>query len=279
MPDRSRVRSSHVLVLRRKDVADADRVLTVLTPGEGKLELLAKGVRKTTSRKSGHLEPYTHAHVMVAQARTWDIITEATTVEAFRHLRDNLDAIGCAAYLCELLDCFSEDGDENRLLWDLALFALRTLDDEAQAANLAAQIAGAGDAGGELPPSNLLRWFDLQLLSVAGFQPQLFNCLGCDADLEPVLNFFSLAEGGVFCPRCGPLRNDVEPIDPDTLKVLRYLQSQPWQTVQRLQLRPSLARTADTLRLRYLCHVLERHVRSAHFLRRLDHVRRAHPAA
>jgi DNA repair protein RecO (recombination protein O) len=262
MTERTRVRSTHVLVLRRRDVADADRLLTVLTPNEGKIELLAKGVRKTVSRKAGHLEPFTHAHVMVAHARTWDIITEASTVESFRHLRDNLDAIGQAAYIGELVDSFSDSGDENRPLWELTLFCLRQLDD------------AAGASGGPLPP-NLLRWFDLHLLSLAGFQPQFFHCLACDSEIQPGVNFFSLGEGGVFCPRCGPLRSDVEPIAVEVLKLLRYVQSQPWQEVSRLQVRPAVGQQVDTLLLRYLTHVLERRVRSADFLRRLEHVRQA----
>lgn len=273
MAERTRVRSTHVLVLRRRDVADADRLLTVLTPGEGKIELLAKGVRKTVSRKSGHLEPFTHAHVMVAQARTWDLITEATTVESFRYLRENLDAIGQASYACELVDAFSDSGDENRPLWELALFVLRELD----------EAAAGGDATGgalvdELPP-NLLRWFDLHLLSLAGFQPQFFNCLGCSAPIEPGANFFSLSEGGIFCPRCGPLRSDVEAVPVDVLKVLRYLQSQPWPEVRRLSVRTSVARYVDTLLQRYLSHVLERRLRSTDFLRRLEHVRQQRSAS
>lgn len=260
MTERTRVRSTHVLVLRRRDVADADRLLTVLTPSEGKIELLAKGVRKTASRKAGHLEPFTHAHVMVAQGRTWDLITEATTVESFRYLRENLDAIGWAAYIGELLDSFSDNGDENRPLWEMALFALRQLDDAA--ANTPA-----------LLPSNLLRWFDLHLLSLAGFQPQFFQCLACDVEILPGANFFSLNEGGVFCPRCGPLRSDVEPIAVDVLKVLRYMQSQPWSEVNRLQVRHAVGQQVDALLLRYLTHVLERRVRSVDFLRRLEHVR------
>ena len=276
MAERTRVRSTHVLVLRRRDVADADRLLTVLTPSEGKIELLAKGVRKTVSRKSGHLEPFTHAHVMVAQARTWDLITEATTVESFRHLRENLDAIGQASYACELVDAFSDSGDENRPLWELALFVLRQLDEAAGPGTPAGEPPAAGEATPAFPrelPSNLLRWFDLHLLSLAGFQPQFFNCLGCDAPIEPGANFFSLNEGGVFCARCGALRSDVEAIPVDVLKVLRYLQSQPWLEVQRLNVRPPIARQVDTLLQRYLSHVLERRLRSTDFLRRLDHVR------
>ena len=258
MAVRERVRSTHALVLRRRDVGDADRVLTVLTPRDGKLELMAKGVRKTTSRKAGHVELFTHAVLVVAQARTWDIITEASTVENFRHLRGNLAAIGHASYVCELLDCFAETSDENQPLWDLALFVLRELD-------------AAAAAGGDAPaPPNLLRWLDLQMLSLTGFQPQVFHCLGCAAPLDPVPNFISLSEGGVFCPRCGAQRDDVEPIDADTLKVLRFFQSRPWSDVSKLHLRIPIRRNVDSLLQRYLIHILERHLKSADFVRRLE---------
>ncbi|MBK8050110.1 MAG: DNA repair protein RecO [Anaerolineales bacterium] len=261
MVDRTRVRSTHALILRRRDVADADRVLTVFTPGEGKIELLAKGVRKTTSRKAGHLEPFMHTALVVAAARTWDIITEASTVESFRHLRTDLDAISRAGYLCELLDAFTDAGDDNRALWDLVLYALRILERAAEQ--------------GQPPPANLLRWYDLQLLGLTGFQPQFFHCVSCEEELQPLLNFLSLGEGGVFCPRCGALRDDVEPIEVDTLKVLRYLQSRTWLEVERLNVRPGVARAIDSVLQRYLVTVLERSVRAADFIRRLEHDKRA----
>ena len=261
MNARQRIRSTHALVLRRRDINDADRVVTVLTPHEGKVELLGKGVRKTNSRKAGHLEPFTHVTLVVAQARTWDIITEAAIVESFRHLRKNLDAIGRASYIAELLDHFTDSNDDSRPVWELALFALRTLDG---AAALPLDAAAA-----PLVP-NLLRWFDLQLLSLTGFQPRFFHCLACEEPLTPELNFFSLTDGGVYCPRCGEQREGVEPIPPDTLKVLRFLQSQPWDAVARLQVRPPIARTIDNLLLRYMASVLERHLRAPDFLRRLE---------
>ena len=261
MNARDRVRSTHALVLRRRDVNDADRVVTVLTPREGKVELLGKGVRKTNSRKAGHLELFTHVALVVAQARTWDIITEASTVESFRHLRENLDAIGRASYIAELLDHFTDANDDSQPVWELALFALRTLD--------AAAVSPA-----DMAP-NLLRWFDLQLLSLTGFQPQFFHCLACEEPLAPEVNYFSLADGGVFCPRCGGQRDGVEAIQPDTLKVLRFLQSQPWDAVARLQVRPPIARTVDHLLVRYMAGVLERHLRAPDFLRHLEALARS----
>jgi DNA repair protein RecO (recombination protein O) len=256
MSTRERLYRTRAVVLSRRDYSDADRILTIFTPDLGKRELIAKGVRKTTSRKAGHLEPLTHTSLLVAQARTWDIITEAVTVESFRHLRDHLDAIGYASYACELVNSFTQADDESQPLWELLLFVLRTLDEY---------------SGGQtqFEPRLLLRWFDLQLLSLAGFQPQFFHCLGCGKPLQPEINYLKLSEGGVFCPRCGELQNDVEALEADLLKVLRYLQSQPWPEVAKLHVRSHILQGVENILYRYLLTLLEHHLKSTDFLRRL----------
>ena len=266
MSDRQRVYRTHAVVLRRRDHQDADRVLVVFTPGMGKQELMAKGVRKTTSRKAGHLEIFTHTALMVAHARTWDIITEAQTVESFRHLRQDLDGIGRASYICELVDAFSESSDENQPLWELTLLALRELDQISQ--------ASLG-----VDPQVLLRWFELHLLSLSGFQPQLFTCLGCDREISPVVNYLSLAEGGIFCPDCGHTQPAVEAIEPEVLKILRHLQRSPWPEVRRLSVRPPLLRRAENILNRYILTVLERQLRSTEFLHRLQSMQVRAPGA
>jgi DNA repair protein RecO (recombination protein O) len=257
MSTRERLYRTHAVVLGRRDYNDADRILTVFTPGLGKRELIAKGVRKTTSRKAGHLESFTHAALLVAQARTWDIITEAVTVESFRHMRMSLEAIGAASYACELVAAVTEADDESQPLWELLLATLRNLD--------------ARSDGESLSDHQLLmRWFELRLLSLTGFQPQFFYCLACEEALTPVVNYLSLHEGGVFCPRCAQNRGDVEALEPDVLKMLRFLQSQPWEEVQRVSVRLQILRQVENILYRYLLTVLERHLKSADFLRRLQ---------
>ena len=76
MANRIRSSSTRAVILRRRDHGDADRILTVYTPQLGKQEFIAKGIRKTTSRKAGHLELFAHTALQVADARTWPIITE-----------------------------------------------------------------------------------------------------------------------------------------------------------------------------------------------------------
>ncbi len=253
---RERTYRTHAVVLRRRDQGDADRVLTLFTPAQGKLDVIAKGIRKTTSRKAGHLELFTHSALLIAQARTWDIVTEAVTVESFRHLREQLEAIAGACYVCELVDCFTEADDDSHALWELLLLALRELDGLSQE-----------DERDQRP---LLRWFELHLLSATGFEPQLFNCLGCDEVIQPVANFLSVAEGGIYCPACAASRADVEAVEVDVLKVLRYLQSQQWDVVRSLTVRPPILLRVENILRRYLLSVIERQFKSADFLHRLQ---------
>ncbi len=251
MADRSHTYRTRAVILRRRNHGDADRILTVFTPNLGKRLLIANGARKTTSRKAGHLELFNHASLLVARARAWDIITESVTVDSFLRLRTDLDSISRAAYICELVDAFTAEDDDNQSLWSLLLLCLRELNTDSAVGDL------------------LLRWFELHLLSLMGFQPQLFHCLGCGGDLQPVTNYLHLHAGGVYCPRCGETLPDTEPIMPEALKVLRHLTRTPWRKIRALQLRQSTERAIASILHRYLVYVLERRLKSADFLNRL----------
>lgn len=262
MSNRQRQYRTHAVILRRRDFRDADRILTVFTPNYGKLELMAKGIRKTTSRKAGNLELFSHSALMVAQGRTWDLITEVAGVESYTNIRTDLDKISQANYISELIDCFSESDDESLPIWELLILTLQELD------------ALAIGQDGRM----LQHWFEMQLLSLAGFQPQLFECLNCDEALEPVTNYINLTEGGVLCPNCAHGRRDVEAIDADVLKVLRFIQSRPWSAVRQVAIRHHIMRQVDSLLYRYLLAILERQLKSVDFMRRLQHMAQSAPS-
>lgn len=264
-PDSTRARqrsyATHAVILRRRDQGDADRILTIFTPGFGKRQVIAKGIRKPSSRKAGHVELFAHTNLQIARARTWDIVTEAVMVEPFKRLRSDLEGIGRAGYLCELVDCFTEEEDENQLIWDLLLLGLRQLD-QIDLATVDHNRAAV-----------FLRWFELQMLTVTGFQPQFFHCLDCGRNLAPETNFLLLHEGGVVCPDCRSRRNEGEELVPDVLKILRFLQSRSWSDVSRVSIRPAILQQVQSILYRYLVVVLERQLRSTDFLRRLEHGR------
>ena len=257
MADRSQSYRTRAVILRRRNYSDADRILTVFTPRMGKRMLIAKGSRKTTSRQAGHLELFSHANLQVARARTWDIITESITVESFLQLRNDLDSISRAAYICELVDAFAAEDDDYEPVWELLLLCLREVD-------------GAPDEAARL--DLLLRWFELQLLRLMGFQPALFACLGCGDDLQPVENFLQLDAGGVFCPNCGRALRGAEPINPSTLRILRHLARNQWDSLRGLRIGRATALAAESVLQRYLVTILERRLKSTDFMYRLRQI-------
>src|SRR5512140_3721553 len=94
------------VVLRHKDWGEADQLLTLYTREQGKLRVVAKGARKITSRKAGHLQPFTYVNLQLARGRDLMIVTQAETVNAFLGIGADLMKTGYASYVIELLDRF-----------------------------------------------------------------------------------------------------------------------------------------------------------------------------
>jgi N-dimethylarginine dimethylaminohydrolase len=117
-------------VLKRMDLGEADRILTLYTREHGKLRAVAKGVRKTTSRSAGHLEPFILTDLSLAVGKELDVIAQAETKHAFREVREDLVLTTHAYYLAELTDLLTEDRMDNRAVFDALVQALREEDVE-----------------------------------------------------------------------------------------------------------------------------------------------------
>jgi DNA repair protein RecO (recombination protein O) len=255
--NRERLYRTEAIILKRSDFGEADRLVTFFTPQRGKLRAVAKGARKPSSRKSGHLELFSHTRLLLARGRNLDIITQAETVEPFLPLREDLLRTTYAYYAAELVDRFVGDEDENRPVFDLLLAAFGWL-------------GRAGDM------ALVARFFELRLLALVGYQPQLFHCVNCQAQIEPVINFFHPGEGGVLCPRCGEGRSEAAALSLNALKVLRFLQTRGYDTIRLLRIRPALHAELETIMLSYITYILERNLKSVDFL---HHLRRQMQAA
>jgi DNA repair protein RecO (recombination protein O) len=245
-----RVYKTEGVVLKRSDVGEADKIVTLYTPYLGKIRAVAKGVRRPTSKLGGHVELFTQTQVLIARGRNLDIITQAETRCSFIEIRDDLRRLSYAYYLAELVDRFTEEHIENTPLYRLLLAALGAL-------------SGGRDLDLEL------RAFELHLLRLVGYQPQLFHCVACGRAMEPVLNAFSATAGGVFCPGCGlsePLRREVSL---DALKVLRFLQTNDFAAFARLRVSQALNEELEALLGEYIRYLLERNLKSVEFLQTL----------
>ena len=250
MMDRERLYRTEAIVLKRSDFFEADRLLTLYTPKLGKIRAIAKGARKPTSRKGGHVELFTHSQLLIAKGRNLDIVTQAETIHPFLPLREDLLRITYAYYTAELLDRFTEEGVEDRPLFELLLNALGWI--------------------GEASDLNLvMRFFELRLLGHTGYRPQLFHCVRCGTRIEPVANFFSPEDGGVLCPKCGEAEPRARPISLNALKALRFLQTRDYALCQRLKIGEKLHGELEKIMHDYITHILGMDLKAADLLDRL----------
>jgi DNA repair protein RecO (recombination protein O) len=255
MMRQERLYRTEAIILRRADLGEADRLLTIFTPRRGKLRVVAKGARKPASRKSGHVELFTRSTLLIAKARNLDIVSQAETIEAYRALREDLLRSTYAHYIVELLDRFTRDEEESAELYDLLAETL-------------ARLCTAEN------PALVARFYELRLLALAGYQPRLFDCVHCGQVLREVESEsppygFDCAQGGVLCEKCAPQFPDALPLSLSALKVLRHAARVEWPAVASLKLRPLVAREVEQTLQRYITYLLERNVQSVEFLRAL----------
>jgi DNA repair protein RecO (recombination protein O) len=259
-----RTYSTEAIVLKRSDLGETDRILTLFTPTKGKFRVVAKGIRRPVSRKAGHLELFYRSQLHVAVGRNLDIVTQAQGLESFLHMRTSHWHMTCAFYLAELVERFIADEAEHLKVYNLLLEALRTL--EIDTVEVEQQ-----RAEGTLQPEQerdrtllLLRYFELYLLTFIGYAPELQSCAHCHSELKPEENGFTPSLGGALCPNCSHLWTQA--ISKNALKVLRLFERTEWSRVPRLHLDARLHTEIESAMHGLLRFHLERDLKSWSFL-------------
>jgi DNA repair protein RecO (recombination protein O) len=183
------------VVLRTMRLGEADRIVTMLCRTHGKVRAVAKGVRRTTSRFGGRLEPLSHVSVLCWQGRELDIVNQAEVVDSFRQVREDLSRVTKAFSMLEVADKVSVERHSTPRLYELLVRALKSL---------------AGDDAALVVPA-----FFLKVLAVDGTTPLLDACASCESPGPLVA--FDLLEGGALCRDCRRGR----PMTPAALAILR----------------------------------------------------------
>ncbi len=232
------------VVLRTIRLGEADRIVTVLTRGRGKVRAVAKGVRKTKSRFGGRLEPLSHVALLLYEGRELDVVTQAEAVEQFRPVREDLDRLAKGHALLEAADQVAQEHQANVALYTMLVGALRAL---------------AAHDSPLLVPAYILK-----VLATEGAHPVLDVCAGC-GEPEPGVAF-ELHEGGVLCAMCAR-RTSALAVSPDALDLVRRVLT--GDLVGALNIGPSPATAeVDRLATRAMENHLERRLRSVTVLDR-----------
>ncbi|MGC8633645.1 MAG: DNA repair protein RecO [Candidatus Limnocylindrales bacterium] len=243
-----RVYRTAAIVLTHFDLGEADRVVTLLTPRDGKLKAIAKGVRRPKSRLGGSVEPLAELDLVLARGRTFDVITQATVQHAWLALRDRLESTATAWYFSELVERSAEERAPAPRLYELLARGFQYL-----------------DAG--LPPGRVARWFEFGLTDELGLRPEVDRCVECDRRLEAGEAFrWVPALGGLLCADHPLPMTERASLSADGLRLLKAYRHLPLEQIAGLRLPAAVEVEVEQAMRLFVRHVLEREARSLAFL-------------
>lgn len=181
------------------DLGESDKVLTVFSRERGMLKAVAKGVKRPGTRMAGRADVLNVNELFLSSGRSFEIITQAQSLETFSKLREDLVRLSCGLYYAELTHTFGKGlSEESSLYFDYLCSSLKLLAESGRAAG-----SFEKEAGLVLDPIWLCLEFEMGLLNLLGFSPELVYCVGCrQVIVEYNLSRFNLELGGVVCQSC-----------------------------------------------------------------------------
>jgi DNA repair protein RecO (recombination protein O) len=242
----TRLYRDEAVVLRAQKLGEADRIVTLLTREHGRVRAVAKGVRKTTSRFGGRVEPFMLIDVQLYEGRSLDTVTQVETIGAYGlQIAGDYGRYTAATAMLETAERMTQIEREPAVQQFLLLAGgLRTL-------------AQGGHEAGMVLDAYLIR-----SLAVAGWAPSFVDCARCGASGPH--RAFALGSGGAVCPACRPPGSAAP--HPLTLELLAALLSGDWERADASE--PRQRREASGLVAAYLQWHLERRVRSLRWVER-----------
>jgi DNA repair protein RecO (recombination protein O) len=193
------------IILKKQDYRENDRLFVIYTDELGKIDAVAKGVRKIKSKMAGHLELFFVVNLMVAPGRTYYQIAGADILKNFSNLKSDLGKIILGSHVLEVVDNFIKPEHPDSKIYKLLEELL--------------EISNNKKIKDFLKMYGLSKFFVLKLLSLLGWTPELYNCLKCKKKIVPNGNFFDASRGGLLCGQCS--KSDL-PISTAAIKVLRF---------------------------------------------------------
>lgn len=211
------------IAIKSFKLGEADRVVTFLTTG-GKVDAVAKGVRRPKSKFGGRLEPGNDLDLVIAKGKSLDTVTGVQVRQVRHWIRSDLAKMELAFNILEMAEKFSRANSADPRLLALTAAALDKIRNETRL--LILRLA-----------------FDIKVLAMAGFMPHLSDCVRCGTE---AVGGFSAAEGGVVCRDCAPAGRLV-PVSGQTLPLIRLLLRKRFIELEQVKISPEVIAAADRL--------------------------------
>lgn len=263
------------VVLNTYDFGESDRILTLYTEDYGKLRGIAKGARRSRKRFVGNLDPSSHIRVGFFSNGRSDLVRveNASLIEGFNSLRADLERFTDSCYMLELTDEMTREGQALPRVYELLSRFLGLLE-SAPAATPAPPASFAGSSRA------VVRFFEIKLLTLLGYMPELKGCVACgglfhpgSAPARPASSggavYFSSERGGLVCGECSVGKPRLVPVSQGTAGLLSMAARLAPEKLARLRPAPAHISESETLLEDFIKHQLGKELKTRRFMEKL----------
>lgn len=211
-------------VFKKDDRHESDRKFAIFTKDFGRLEVVAKAIRKIKSKLRGGIDIFSLCEIEFIQGKSYKTLTDAVKIEKFNNITQDIEKFKIACQISEVLDNFIKGQEKDENIWNLIIETFERLNNS----NL------------KIDKLKIIYYYFLwNFYSLLGYQPEVQKCIACQGKLNPYAIYFSNKEGGVICGSCAKQDNGPQKINSDIAKILRLIFKKDWQILSRLKIENS----------------------------------------
>jgi DNA repair protein RecO (recombination protein O) len=171
------------LIIRDLNVGEDDRIVTILTREKGIVRASARGARRVNSRLSTATRLFCYSNFTMFKGREKYIINDAEPLEFFLGVNKDLEKLALSQYFAQLCGFLTPEEEPAELFLRLMLNALHFIESDTRPLQL-------------LKPA-----FELRLLTMSGYMPDIVACRSCGA-YEADMMYLEPLSGSLLCDNC-----------------------------------------------------------------------------
>ena len=226
------------IIISESNMGDFDKMLTMLTPGAGKISCVAKGARRTKSALLAGTQFLCFGEYVMYKGQEHYIISSSETIEMFYKIRTDLDKLKYAVHITKIIQDVTNENENSYKILQLFLNTLYMISESDKDMDFIISI------------------FKIKLLCYLGFRPRIDECVNCKTHEN--LEYFSIKDNGLKCSNCHNVDKSCIKISKSTEIALKYIVTAPPKKLFSFNLKDESLKELELISKIYLNEKLEK---------------------
>lgn len=244
------------IVIKQVNFGESDKILTILTRDNGKIQAVARGARKVKNRLLAATQLFCYSDFIFYQGKSMIYMNQAELREAFYNLRIDLEKLTYSSYMLELINTVTQENEKEEKIFLLLAHTLK-------------HMAYSKD----MDVSLITLAFQIKLMALSGYAPYLDTCVSCGNPLHEKIKM-SAKMGGILCPKCFHFDPYAMGLNQEGRQILFFLLHQPLSKLRELDISKGIIKQLIKIMNTYTSICLEKSFHSLDFLNIIENKKR-----